>query len=98
MTTLTMKGGNMETLYKGNGRLKMARALETMWPGIVQTKWRFNRPQHVVAWNRFTQTLIRRKDIDWNQVKENKYDIKLKAIDEIKSNSLKQFYQDYDNK
>jgi hypothetical protein len=32
-TTLTQKGGNMEQLYKGDGRLNMARSLQRAWQG-----------------------------------------------------------------
>ena len=46
--TMTMKGGNSDELYKGSGRLVMARALEEVWPDHVTVKWRFGRPQHVV--------------------------------------------------
>lgn len=68
MTTMTMKGGNMTDLYQGDGRLKMARSLERQWPGVVETKRRFQRPQHVVkgAWRGFDTPLQRRTDIDWD--------------------------------
>lgn len=61
-TTMTCKGGNMEELYQGNGRLKMARSLEYQWmgklpPGTVKTIWRFNRPQHHVNWKVFKTQL-----------------------------------------
>lgn len=67
--TMTMKGGNMDKLYKGDGRLKMARSLERMWPGVVEVDRRFQRPQHVIkdSWKRFDTQLIRRKDIDWSK-------------------------------
>lgn len=59
-TTMSMKGGNTTTLYRGDGRLKMARSLERMWPGVVTVDRRWNRPQHVVAhtWKRFDTPLI----------------------------------------
>jgi hypothetical protein len=61
--TMTVKGGNTE-IYQGDGRLKMARSLERMWPGVVETKRRFNRPQHVVKnqWRKFDNELIRCAD------------------------------------
>ncbi len=59
--TLTCKGGNTDELYKGNGRLKMARSLEFEWqkkfPGLVKTVWKFNRPQHTVNWKMFKTRL-----------------------------------------
>lgn len=53
--TMQLKGGNTAALYQGDGRLKMARSLERQWPGVVETRRRFQRPQHVVkdAWKRF---------------------------------------------
>jgi len=97
MATMTMKGGNMEVLYKGDGRLKMARSLERMWPGVVSTQRRFDRPQHVVKdqWSKFDTQLIRRKDIDWDAIEKKKYDVKLKAVNDIKSDTLKQFYESH---
>lgn len=67
MTTMTMKGGNATNLYKGDGRLQMARSLERAWPGVVRTERRYDRPQHVVhsEWKRFDTQLVRRRDIDW---------------------------------
>jgi hypothetical protein len=47
MTTMTMRGGNTDQLYREDGRLKMARSLQRTWPGVVDTKRRFRRPQHV---------------------------------------------------
>lgn len=59
--TMTCKGGNTDELYKGNGRLKMARSLELQWayryPGLVKTIWRFGRPQHYVKWKTFKTPL-----------------------------------------
>lgn len=92
MATMTMKGGNADELYKGDGRLKMARALERMWPRVVKTDRRFKRPQHIVAyqWKKFDTKLIRRDDIDWNNMKPNNYGMKLIQVgSEIKSQELK---------
>lgn len=98
--TMKMKGGNMETLYKGNGRLKMARTLQEVWPEYVETKWRYNRPQHVIknSWRDFKKPLIKRKDIDWDKIKETKYNMKLRKTREIKSEELKLFYESYNEK
>jgi len=54
VTTMTMKGGNTDELYQGDGRLKMARVLEKAWPGVARVEHRYGRPQHVVDWTRFT--------------------------------------------
>lgn len=94
MATMTMKGGNADVLYKGDGRLTMARSLERMWPGVVTTDRRFKRPQHVVAgqWRNFDTPLIRRKDIDWDNLKPTNYGFTLQQVsDTIKSDSLRQW-------
>lgn len=60
--TMTIKGGNSDELYKGNGRLKMARSLELAWshyPGLVKTVRKYNRPQHHVNWKMFKTPLKR---------------------------------------
>lgn len=66
MATMTMKGGNTDTLYKGDGRLKMARSLERVWPYVVETKRRFRRPQHYVrdSWRKFDTPLKYRDDFN----------------------------------
>ena len=90
--TMNMKGGNTTELYKGDGRLEMARSLERQWKGVVKTGRRFQRPQHIVknAWRNFDTPLIRRSDIDFDELKKNKYDIKLTQVgSEIKSKRLR---------
>jgi len=84
MTTMTMKGGNTDALYLyRDGRLKMARALERMWPKVVTTKRRFKRPQHVVkdAWRRFDTPLRKKPGIQIDDM-PNEYGMKLKRIKE----------------
>jgi len=81
MKTMTVKGGNTDDLYQKDGRLLMAMALEEVHPDCVQTKWRFNRPQHVVNWKKFKcLNLIRRKDINWAELegKTDNYGLELK--------------------
>lgn len=51
--TLTMKGGNAEQLYKGDGRLKMAESLVKQHPDIVTIIDKWNRPQHKVDYSAF---------------------------------------------
>jgi hypothetical protein len=66
LTTMTASGGNTTDLYQGDGRLRMARSLERIWPGLVETKRRFHRPQHVVKdqWRMFDQRLQLKPGID----------------------------------
>ena len=53
MPTLTMKGGNMEELYKDDGRLKMAQSLVDQHPDLTTVTWRFGRHQHLVNYMQF---------------------------------------------
>ncbi len=102
MPTMTMKGGNMDSLYKGDGRLKMARSLERVWPYVVSVDRRFQRPQHIIRdeWRKFDTPLIRRKDIDWSKIEgSNEYGLELKQVAaEVKSPLLKKFLEEAKNK
>jgi hypothetical protein len=79
--TMTMKGGNSDQLYQGDGRLKMARALERQWPGVVETKRRFKRPQHVIkdSWRRFDTPLKLKPGIIL-PTEPNEYGMKLRQV------------------
>lgn len=63
--TLTMKGGNSDDLYQGDGRVRMSRALQRMWPGLVETRRRFGRAQHYVVknWAMFNTPLKRKPGV-----------------------------------
>lgn len=90
--TMMGKGGNTPS-YKGDGRLKMSKDLERVWPHVVRTSRKYNRPQHHVRgnWKGFDQPLIRKSDIDWEQIKKNSYDLKLiQVAEEIESADMKQ--------
>ncbi len=86
--TMMVKGGNTP-IYQGDGRLKMARSLERMWPGVVKTKRRFRRPQHVINWSRFDTPLKLKPGIDLSKMKPNEYGMKLVQVKKIKSKGLK---------
>jgi hypothetical protein len=63
MGTMTMKGGNTDQLYQGEGRLKMAEELMERHPDIVKVITRWGRPQHHVDYKIFSRNkLVRRKD------------------------------------
>jgi hypothetical protein len=86
-----IKGGN-DRIYQGDGRLRMARSLERAWPGIARTERRYGRPQHVVDWTRFKTPLRRRSDVDWSALEAggpNEYGMKVRAIKEVRSASLR---------
>ena len=89
---MTMKGGNMTELYQGDGRLVMSKSLEKNWPRVVENSRKWGRPQHHIKknWRQFNTQLIPKKDIDWNNIKQDKLNIK--ATDKgIKSDHLRKF-------
>ena len=95
--TMTMKGGNSDQLYQGDGRLKMSRSLERVWPYVVETKRRFKRPQHVVreSWRKFDTPLKRRSDIDWSEIEANEYGMRLTQVKpQVKSPLLQQLIRE----
>lgn len=90
--TLKRSGGNTESLYTDpDGRLKMARSLERRWPGVVETKRRFGRAQHVVynSWKNFKHPLIRAEDAG----PQTDYGMKLTKVKEIKSPELRKLVE-----
>ena len=90
VATMTMKGGNTTELYRGDGRLKMARALERMWPGIVETRRRFGRAQHHIKnnWRNFTTPLKLKSDVQ--PVDSERYRMELKQLRPVRSAELQQ--------
>lgn len=90
MVTMTMKGGNSTELYQGDGRLKMARSLERLWPGVVTVDRRWNRPQHVVNWKKFDTPLRLKPSIDLASLPTNDYGMRLVQVKpEVKSAAMR---------
>jgi len=59
-TSVKMKGGNQDELYKGNDpkkKLLKAKMLEAVWPQYAKTVIRFNRIHHYVDWKVFQKRL-----------------------------------------
>lgn len=100
MQTMKMKGGNSTDLYKGDGRAIMARSLEMMWPGVVETKRLFGRPQHSVKyqWKKF-DTQLKLKDSLERQTTlfdESKIDlVKVTDKDDELSKEIKEIYESF---
>ena len=95
--TITMDGGNAG-MYKGDGRLEMANSLKRVWPHIVHTDRRFNRPQHMVrdCWRSFDTQLIRKEGVDFSGQATNEYGMTLKAIaPKVKSPELRDLVAGY---
>jgi hypothetical protein len=62
---MTMKGGNTDELYQGDGRLKMAQSLQQQHPDVVTITRKWGRWQHQVDYRPFkSNRLIKRDDID----------------------------------
>lgn len=93
LRTMAMGGGNTDVLYEGDGRLKMARSLERVWPGVVTTERRFGRPQHVIkdAWKKFDTPLILRDGVDLEALAatSNDYGMKLVEKKPLRSDHLR---------
>lgn len=82
--TMTLSGGNTDSLYRINdGRLKMARSLQRMWPGVVETRRRFQRPQHVVKkfWRGFTTPLKKKPGLSIDPG-VNEYGMEIEQVSE----------------
>lgn len=91
MRTMTMKGGNSAELYKEDGRLKMANSLKMQHPKEVEVVWKFGRWQHQVSYGKLRDNrLIRRKDIDWDKIKNTKVSMTLVQNGEIKSRKIQE--------
>ena len=60
-STMTMKGGNTDELYKDDGRLKMAESLVQQHLDVVTRSWKFGRWQHQVDDRPFKKNNLRRK-------------------------------------
>ncbi len=63
--TMTMKGGNTDTLYVQSdvmdGRLLMAQSLQKQHPDVTKVVWKWNRWQHSVDYSRFRKNRLIRK-------------------------------------
>jgi len=93
--TMTMRGGNTDQLYQGDGRLRMARSLERVWPYVVATKRRFKRPQHVIrgAWRGF-DTPLRLKPGAVVDAAPNEYGLRLEQVKDVRSAGLQKLLGD----
>ena len=58
-TTMTMKGGNSDELYQGDGRLLMARSLAEQHPDVVTVTRKWGRWQHQVDYRPFKKNALR---------------------------------------
>ena len=61
MTTMTMKGGNTDELYRGDGRWEMAESLRKQHPDVLTITQKWNRWQHSVDYSRFKRNKLQPK-------------------------------------
>lgn len=62
--TLSLKGGNTDTIYKG-GTLAKSKMLAAMHPDVATVAWRFGRAHHHVDYRPFKRNkLVRRVDVE----------------------------------
>jgi hypothetical protein len=95
--TGVVRGGNTDAHYQGDGRLRMARSLERVWPGVVTVRRRFGRPQHVVNWRRFDTPLVLRDDVDPAALGRDEYGLALRAVKPVRSRSLRDLQAEYND-
>jgi hypothetical protein len=91
---LQMQGGQTPN-YLGDGKLKQARELERMWPGVVSVKRKYGRPHKRIAysWTHFDNKLIRKKGVRVKQGADEQ-GLSLRAVAPIKSQRIKRIYDD----
>ena len=92
MPTMTMKGGNTDELYAGDGRLRMAESLKEQHPNVTTITRKWDRWQHQVDYSYFRRNkLIRRPDyIELDQV--NNYGMELVILSS--SEAMQQYEQE----
>ena len=64
--TMTMKGGNTESLYEvEDGRLKMSRSLQNQHPDVATITWKYGRWTHQVNYSLFkSNKLIKKQNLN----------------------------------
>jgi hypothetical protein len=76
--TMTMKGGNTDELYAGDGRKKMADSLVEQHPDVVtSTDKKYGRVQHLVNYKPFKKNKLKFKDDYIRKTGINEYGMKL---------------------
>src|SRR4030095_2568737 len=75
--TMTMKGGNMDELYKDDGRYQMALSLQQQHPDVVTITQKWGRWQHQVDYRPFKRNRLRLKPGIEIPTEPNEYGMKL---------------------
>jgi hypothetical protein len=58
ITTMEMKGGNTDELYKDGGGLEMAKSLQRQHPDVTRITWKWGRWQHSVNYRPFASNRL----------------------------------------
>ena len=81
---MTVKGGNTEGLYQGDGRLRMAESLQKLHPDVTKITRKFHRWQHQVDYRPFKKNKLIRKNDGIVYEGINNYGMVLVEIDPTK--------------
>ena len=68
--TMTMKGGNTDELYAGDGRLKMAESLVEQHPDVATVTQKWGRYQHHVNYAPFKKNKLRFKPGEEERIRD----------------------------
>ena len=80
-TTMTMKGGNTDELYQGDGRLRMAESLRAQHPDCVVVTEKWGRPQHHVDYGSFRKNqLVLKPGVALDSLRSNNFGMKLEIV------------------
>lgn len=79
--TMTLKGGNTDELYKGDGRLEMARSLARQHPDVTTIKRRWGRWQHKVDYRPFKVNKLRLRADATISSEPNNYGMRLEPTE-----------------
>lgn len=60
--TMTVRGGNTDELYQGDGRLRMAQSLQKQHPDVTKIAWKWGRWQHQVDYRAFKRNRPRLRE------------------------------------
>ncbi len=80
--TMTMKGGNTDELYQGDGRLRMAQSLQQQHPDVTKIVRKWGRWQHQVDYRPFKRNKLRLKPGIVLPDRPNEYGMKLVQLPE----------------
>lgn len=95
-TTMQASGGQTEA-FKLGARLRMVRALERRWPGVVTVGRRAGHPQHFIKydWGRFDTQLRLKEGVDLAEFEPDDYGLSLQAVkDEVKHPELRRLLEE----